>query len=348
MLAGYAMYLMMANRMDDARSWSAKALDAAIGSGEPLQQCRALLAWGYSRADDETGLAALLRARDLAIACDAGEEFTRIHAGLDQSLRRHGRIREREQVMRDGIGYAAAHGLAKSFGLPMNYMLAEVLLDTGPWDEAEEILATFGPRLLTGIHPMFTNAYRARPAAARGDTAAARECADRVEHLARELPDQPIPRTIAWCARAESCTWSGIAQDAIEYADLALALTTDPMRRAEAVAIRARAAADLAERVRRRGQQVDDLVSDARAWAATERRPQLEALVAATRAEISRYDGKREPAPWQIAVAACDAAGDLYRTAYCRWRLGYALLGSRSARRRRRVSSPRQGRPHIN
>jgi DNA-binding CsgD family transcriptional regulator len=154
-----------------------------------------------------------------------------------------------------------------------------------------------------------------------------------VEHLAKELPDQPIPRTIAWCARAESCTWSGIAEEAIEYADLAIALTTDPMRRAEAVTIRARAAADLAERVRRRGQQVADLVSDARAWAATERDPHVEALVTTTRAEISRHDGKRDPAPWRIAVTECDAAGDSYRTAYCRWRLGYALLGSRSGRR---------------
>jgi tetratricopeptide (TPR) repeat protein len=81
-LAGYGMYLMMANRMDDARNWSAKALEAAIDSGEALQQCRALLAWGYSRADDEAGLAALWRARDLAIACDAGEELTRFTPAL--------------------------------------------------------------------------------------------------------------------------------------------------------------------------------------------------------------------------------------------------------------------------
>ena len=332
-LAGYGMYLMMANRTDDARNWSAKALDAAIESGEALQQCRALLAWGYSRADDEAGLAALWRARDLAVACDAGEELTRIHAGLDQALRRQGRIAEREQMMRDGISYAAAHGLGKSFGLPMNYMLAEVLLDAGRWDEADEILATFEPRALTGIHPMFTNAYRARLAAARGDIAAARECADRVEQLATELPDQPIPRTIAWCARAESCMWSGIADEAIEYADLAIALTTDPMRTAEAVTIRARAAADVAERGRRHGHQFDDLVSDARAWAATERRPQVAALVKTTRAEISRHDGKRDPAPWRDAVADWDSAGDPYRTAYCRWRLAHALLGSRSGRR---------------
>jgi DNA-binding CsgD family transcriptional regulator len=119
----------------------------------------------------------------------------------------------------------------------------------------------------------------------------------------------------------------------MEYADLVIALTTDPVRMAEAVTIRARAAADIAERARRRGQPVGDLVTDARAWAATERRPQMQALVATTRAELSRHDGKRDPDPWRDAVAAWDAAGDPYRAAYCRWRLAYALLGSRSGRR---------------
>jgi hypothetical protein len=42
---------------------------------------------------------------------------------------------------------------------------------------------------------------------------------------------------------------------------------------------------DLADRARRRGQAGADLVTDARAWAATERRPQVRALVATTRAE---------------------------------------------------------------
>jgi DNA-binding CsgD family transcriptional regulator/tetratricopeptide (TPR) repeat protein len=331
-LSGYGMYLMMANRMDDARNWSEKALQAAVDSGEGLEECRALLAWGYSRREDETGLAALWRARDLAIACDAGEELARIHSSLDQSLRWQGRTADREQVMRDGISHAAAHGLGGSFGLAMNYMLAEVFLDTGRWDEADDVLSRFGPRAVAGIHPMFTNAYRARLAAVRGDSATARECADRVEELARDLPDQPIPRTIAWCARAESCVWSGIPDEAMEYADLAIAITSDRMRRAEAVAIRARAAADVTERARRRGQPVADLVADARIWVAAERRPQLQALAATTRAEVSRHDGRRDTAPWRDAVAAWDAATGPYQAAYSRWRLGYALLGSRSGR----------------
>ena len=271
-----------------------------------LEQCRALRAWGYARADDDQGLAALWKARDLAIACDAGEELARTHAGLNQSLRRLGRTAEREQVLRDAIRYAAAMGLRNSFWPAMNYFLAELLMDIGRWDEADEILRGLGERGLTAIHAMFTNAYRARLAAARGELATAIRGADRVAALAKELPDQPIPQAIAWCARAESCLWYGDAHQAMEYADLVIALTTDPMRIAEAVTIRARAAADIAERARRRGQPVGDLVTDARAWAATERRPQMRALVATTRAELSRHDRKRDPEPM---AGSCGGVG---------------------------------------
>jgi hypothetical protein len=67
---------------------------------------------------------------------------------------------------------------------------------------------------------MFTNAYRARLAAARAELATAIRCAGKVAALAKELPDQPIPQTIAWCAHAESCLWSGDADEAMSYADM--------------------------------------------------------------------------------------------------------------------------------
>lgn len=63
--------------------------------------------------------------------CDAGEELARIHAALNQSLRRQGRTAEREQVLRDGISYAAAMGLRNSFWPAMNYFLAELFMDIG-------------------------------------------------------------------------------------------------------------------------------------------------------------------------------------------------------------------------
>ena len=50
-------------------------------------------------------------------------------------------------------------------------------------------------------------------------------------------------------------------------------------------------------------------------------------------AELSRWVGRRDPAPWREALAAWDNALDPYRAAYCRWRLAHALLATRSGRR---------------
>jgi DNA-binding CsgD family transcriptional regulator len=334
-LSGYAWYLALANKTQDALSWSEQAVVAAHASGEPLERCRALLAWGYARTADEAGLAALWQARDLAVACDAGDELGRAHAGLDLALRRHGRIAEREQVLRDGLGYVAAHGLGASYAAVMNYLLAELLLDLGRWDDADQILEELAAHGVTGVPAMFTEAYRARLAAARGRPSAA-ACADRVLALSRDLPQQPIPRSVALCARAESCLWSGDPEEAMEYAGQAGARTSDPMLSAEAVAVRARAAADLAERARTQGQSVTGLPAATEAGAGavrTDRHPQLRAFDATMGAELSRRDGMRDPQPWRKAVTAWEDAGDPYRAAYCRWRLAHALLGSRSGRR---------------
>lgn len=145
-LSGYAWYLAVAIQTGDARGWSERALEAADASSDPLERCRALLAWGSARAEEARGLAALWAARDLAVACDAGDELARAHAALDLALRRQGRTADREQVLRDGLGYVAAHGLGKTYAPMMTYLLAELLLDVGRWDEADEILEEVAAR----------------------------------------------------------------------------------------------------------------------------------------------------------------------------------------------------------
>lgn len=335
-LSGYGWYLAMAGRTGDARTWSQRAFDAAHASGDALERCWTLLAWGYARADEDPGLAALWQARDLAVACDAGEELARAHAALDLSLQRLGRTAGREQVLRDGLGYVAAHGLGKSYAPAMKYLLADLLLDLGRWDEADEILEEVAARGVIGVPAMFTHAYRTRLAAARGRTSSVTACAERVAALSEDLPQQPIPRSIALAARAESCLWSGDVEEALEYADQAEALTTEALGRAEAAAIHTRAAADLAEQARKHGQPVAELSTSAERDAVavlTDPHPQIRAFAATVLAELSRRDGRRDPAPWRDAVAAWDGATDPYRAAYCRWRLAHALLATRAGRR---------------
>lgn len=333
-LAGYGWYLAMAGRADDARIWTGRALAAGDAGADQLDRCRALIAWGFAHAAEDAGLAALYEARDLAVGCDSGDELGRVHAALHLALRRPGRTAEREQMLRDGFSHAAAHGLDRSYAAVMRYLLAELLLDIGRWDEAEAILDHDFARQVTGLPSLFAHAFRARLAAARGERALAMACADRVAAHSADVPQQPYPIAIAWCAQAESCLWDGDAEPALSHAGRATAVATDPVCAAQAAAAHARAAADLAEHGRvhgRPGPEWPDPDGDPYR-PITDRHPLVPPFAATVRAELSRRDGRRDPGPWREAVAAWDEAPDPYRAAYCRWRLAHALLATRAGR----------------
>lgn len=328
-LAGYAWYLAMSGRADEARPWSDRALAAADASGEPLDRCRALLAWGWARAEQDTGLAALRQARDLAVRRDAADELGRAHAALNLALRRPGVAPEREQVLRAGLGYAAAHGLGGSYTRVMAYLLGELLVQLGRWDEAGEVLAEMTGAGQTGLPAMFALAFQARLAAGRGDPALAAACADRVVAMSQGIPQQPSPLVIARCALAESRLWTGRAEAALAIADQARAVATDPVARCEVELVHARAVADLAGPGRRLGRTAPGPADPDRLMP---RHPLAHPYQVTAQAEVSRGEGSRDPDPWRAAGAAWDELPDPYRAAYCRWRLGQALLAARTGR----------------
>lgn len=334
-LSGYAWYLAISDRLEQALEWTRRARTVADESADPLERCRALLGWGNARLDTDDGLVALQMARDLAVAADAPEELARAYTALDRALRRHGRVAEREGVLREGLTHAAAHGLHGTFTPVLIFLLAEVLLDLGRWDEAERILESPDPGGEGGMPALFRHAYRARLAAGRGRFEAVAEASDRVTDLSTLLPQQPVWRSIALCARAEMLLFAGDPERALTAATEAAQLTTDPLCHAEAVAVRARAGADLADWARRVGRDVilpDEELIDASARMADLDHARIRAWATTTRAELSRWNGRREPQPWREAVAAWDAAQDPYRAGYCRWRLAHALLATRSGR----------------
>jgi DNA-binding CsgD family transcriptional regulator len=335
-LSGYAWYLSIASQIDEAKSWSQQALAVAEKSFDPLERCRASLTWGNARVDEEPGLAALWAARDLAISRDVGDELARAHIALDRALRRHGRIAERERVLRDGLRYVAAHGVGKLYAPVMKYLLAELLLDLGRWDEAEQLLDEEIPAGDTGMSELFLQAYRARLAAARGQFSSVIQAVDREAALSAHIPQQSLWPSIAQWSRAEACLWSGEAEQASTYAARAEAITSDPICRAEATALRARAGADLAEDARIHGVPHAPAPEELEPTAVEllgERHPRIRALGATVVAELSRWDGRRDPEPWREAMAFWESSLDPYRAAYCRWRLARALLSTRSGRR---------------
>ncbi len=222
----------------------------------------------------------------------------------------------------------------KLYAPVLSYLLAELLLDLGRWDEAEQILDDDAGGD-AGMAAMFRQAYRARLAAGRGQRAAVTRAVDREAALSANIPQQALWRSIALCARAEAYLWSGEAENASAYANEAGAVTEDPISTAEAWALQAQAGADLAADARKyhgpASPAPEDLERVALDWPG-EPHLRIRALRATVVAELSRWDGRRDPVPWRSALAAWEDALDPYRVAYCRWRLAHELLSTRSGR----------------
>ena len=284
---------------------SQEALDAAEMTDASLERCRALLAWGFARQDEEVGLAALRRARDLAVACDASDELARSHLALALSLTQLGRRNEREQALRDGLGPAAAHGLGGSYVPAMRYLLVELLLETGRWQEADKLLDESMERGVSGVPAMFIHACRALLAARRGDEASLAAAADRVEALSEDMPQQPVPRAIVQRARAEAALWAGEPATAVTLAAQADVPGLDVLGHRSALALQARAVADLSDLARRDGRAPPPMPQDIEGEAgdlSPQHHPRIRALSATISGELSRHRGYREAAPWRQAV----------------------------------------------
>jgi DNA-binding CsgD family transcriptional regulator len=153
-----------------------------------------------------------------------------------------------------------------------------------------------------------------------------------------EIPQQPLPHAIALLAEIEQSLWSGAPDRAVASAVEALRLSTGDVEcAADALAVLARAEADAADQCRVHGRRytpavaADDLLRRARDGDLAAH-PRVHAFTLQVRAEADRMNGAREPEAWQTAVEAWTAAADPYWAAYARWRLGWALLRSRSGR----------------
>jgi DNA-binding CsgD family transcriptional regulator len=337
-LSGHAWFLGVSGQTDRAAQLSDRALAASAGIGDPSIRWQVLLSWGIARLDQQDGLHALEEARELAVSVDAGYDVAITDLWRNVSLQRLGRFRECEAVLRAGIRYVAAHGLDRSVEVALFYMVAELMLEVGRWDEAATAIDANRARGVQGVPGYFTQGYRARLAAFRGDDKVLAEAFAEASALAAAIPQQPLPHAVALLAEADRCLWSGRSKDAVPAILEAMGLAgADVYYRADALASLARAEADAAENARMRGRDyvpelsAEEVLCRTREWD-VHAHDQVRAFMATVRAEVDRMNGARDPGPWREAVDACSSADDPYRLAYARWRLGWTLLGSRSGR----------------
>jgi DNA-binding CsgD family transcriptional regulator/tetratricopeptide (TPR) repeat protein len=337
-LSGQAWFLGVSAQPERAAQLSDRALAAGTGIRDETVRWQVLLSWGIARLDRQEGLTALEEARRVAVSLDAGYEVAISDLWRNVSLRNLGRFRECEAVLTTGIRYVAAHGLGRSVEAALLYMVAELMLELGRWDEAAAAIDANRGRGVQGVPGYFTSGYRARLAAWRGEGDVLAEACAETSALAAAIPQQPLPRAIALLGQAESHLWSGRSEEAVSLAVEALGHAgADPYCRVDALATLVRAEADAAATSRMHGRtyvpelSVDEILRRVREWSLPDH-DQICAFMATVRAEVERLNGSRDPSPWSDAVNAWLAGEDPYRLAYARWRLGWALLGRRSGR----------------
>jgi DNA-binding CsgD family transcriptional regulator/tetratricopeptide (TPR) repeat protein len=337
-LSGLAWHLAATFHYEEARRLAADAMAACAEVDDQAILWQAHLARGIAWLGTTTGHASLEESCRLATAVGVGDRVAFTRMWLNFSNQRLGYAGEREPNLRIALRAAAADGLGSSMEAALRYMLAELLCETGRWDEAARELELNLERLhVTGIPALFSWGYRSRLSAWRGDRSGADDALERTRSLTELAPQQPLPLTGALVGRASLLLWEGRLDEAVESARAAAALgSVSGYDAAEPLAVLCRAEADVAERSRRDGHDPDPRVQvelSARVLGLqAEPAPRVRAFAAICYAELTRWSGKRDPGPWRRAVEAWRMAGDPHQEAYARWRLSWALLADRSGR----------------
>jgi DNA-binding CsgD family transcriptional regulator/tetratricopeptide (TPR) repeat protein len=343
-LASSAYKLARMWRVPEARERASEALAVARTAGAAAEEATALLAF----AAVHTALGELeenveYARRGLDIAKRLGDDMRVAPAAINLSdaLLAVGRADEALVVALDGVERCRRAGLALTYGNIALTNAALSLLHLGRWDEAGRLLTEALERALSGLGAASILSTLAKLEILRGDLAAAES------HL-REAPEQvagDLPTEWKWdlsVGRATLALWRGDLDTPV--AELlppltVLAETREPTFLPQLSALIARVHAERADAIRRRdaaaarhecerAREVARIAATARGYHG----PEQAAFSAVIAGECSRAEGAADPACWAAAVTACEAWGDVYQTAYARWRHGEALLAAHAPR----------------
>ena len=157
---------------------------------------------------------------------------------LNFSIQQLGRAEEREPNLRTGLRISAAAGLDRGLETVLHCMLADLLMETGHWQEAEEELGHNLRLGVSGIPALFTRGLQTRLAAWRGEATTHEAALAQTRELAAQAPQQPLPLATALTGRAETLLWAAEPAEALAAANEALGLgAVDPFVRGEAVTV---------------------------------------------------------------------------------------------------------------
>jgi DNA-binding CsgD family transcriptional regulator len=273
----------------------------------------------------------------IARELDLIEELSTAYINLADGLHHAGRSGEAAAVIREGIELTERAGGRTTW---MRLELAEILLDTGGWDEADALLPP-PDRRLQGTTRLYGDLVRAALALHRGLD---EDAVPLLERAAEDAADSLEPQFTGplGALDAERHRRAGDLAAAAAAVDLALdrilCCTDDGTRVARVAAVGVDIQADLAQRARDRGEL-------AAAAAAAERADVLAAFVAGAaddvagrsleaaylagaRADLARARGADDPAAWRAARAAWTAVGRPHLAAAAALREAEALVAA--------------------
>jgi DNA-binding CsgD family transcriptional regulator len=310
-LAGLGFILMLMGQTGRSREVCEQALEVARATGARAAEGHALATLGNDLdflGDRTAGIACLREARALAREVGAPELLAQTAIGLSDALRMDGSLEEAVAVGLEGAQESIRTGLSASQGAFSALNAAEAAYELGHWELVEEVCGDVLADLASEIAVWHAHLLLGLLAVARRDFA---EAHDRLQLVAEHVGPAAQARALA---------------DPLE----------SPHMATRAAALGARAAADVAEIARARGDQAEVRAAceEARAFRdlLVPGRDENRAREAAIAAELGRADGQSDPARWEAAALEWDARHTPLQAAYAGWRWAEALLAEGGGR----------------
>jgi ATP/maltotriose-dependent transcriptional regulator MalT len=338
---------MLRGRPAEAAPLAQRAVDVAQQAEADAEHAHGLATLGILQAERGQlgpGLTALRRSFELARGTGSVEGVIRAATNRMYLLIRAGRFGEALEVARAGQQAAASLGVPPALTSALDNNTAWVLIATGHWAEADQLLAGLVAESPANV-TRYLQLLQLELAVGKGD-------AERTAELAAVLAadDEPPRLTgpLHACLAEQACSRGDLAAAADEVlAGLASVQGAGlPEEEIRLLATGARISADLAPlpgplRPGDLGEFRTALAASFAARAALiagqhPQRPEVTAFARVTVAEQARQQGSDTPALWRGAADAWQAAGQPYREAYARLReaAAAAAAGSRDQARR--------------
>jgi ATP/maltotriose-dependent transcriptional regulator MalT len=345
-LAAEGQVLMLSGRPDESEPRCQEALQIARALGADLVEAHVLNTQcpNFSaRGNFEAAVAASRGALQIARGIESAEEMGRAYTNGSHALDEAGRVADSIALSREGVRAAGEFGAVRQFGEFLLAELANRLIRTACWDEAEAILDDLVEGGASGVNAGNIHVSRMQLQLGRGDLEAASSLAEAESHVSRS--GSPMWAGPLAVGRMELELFAGRPAGA----SAAAARGVETIRRsgfvfltARVYEIGARACAEVVAAMpgdaavrKRESARARELLGGldwAIARVAGTPPPLALAARATCAAECSRIDGA-DPDAWEAAQRQWEAIGDSYQAAYARLRRAEALLlaGARRA-----------------